>query len=47
MLFELKADFHDLGAYVRDFLAQAGDERWKKRAVQLGQETMMSPFLGF
>jgi hypothetical protein len=47
MLFELKADLHDLGACVRDFLALAGGERWKKRAVQLEQETMMSPLLGF
>jgi hypothetical protein len=44
MLIEFKTDFDSLGLCLLPFLELADADRWKKRAVQLGQDAMDSPF---
>ena len=44
MLIEFKTDFGSLGLCLPLFLELADADRWKKRAVQLGQDAMSSPF---
>lgn len=44
MLIEFKTDLGSLGLCLPPFLELADADRWKKRAVQLGQDAMSSPF---
>src|SRR4051812_34225543 len=44
MLIEFNTDPNSLGLCLPPFLELAGADRWKKRAVQLGQDAMRSLF---
>lgn len=44
MLIEFKTDFDTLSLCLSPFLELAGADRWRKRAVRLGQDAMSSPF---
>lgn len=44
MRFTIPDDARRLGSYLPAFLALAGEQRWKKRVVQLGNDALRSPW---